>query len=202
MCAQSKNLDIFIYTAADIFNVFEVRIHGRGGQGALMSAHILARTAFLSGFQTQDFALYGAERRGAPITSFVRYDKKPILERGYITTPDAVIILDETLNFDVMLAGLKADGFVLINSHRPLSWFVKKFKIKQNCHVIPATDIALKILGRPLANAVALGAAAKLLKLKQNNLEKAIAIELGEADHPEAVEKNITASRECASKVR
>lgn len=180
--------------------MFEVRFHGRGGQGVLMSAHILARTAFLSGWRTQDFAMYGAERRGAPITSFVRWDKAEISERGYIFEPDAVVVLDDTLNFATMLKGLKSRGLVLINSHVEPTWFKKQFKIRR-LTVVPATDMALKIIGRPIANAAVLGALVKLLGLPLRTLEKAISTELAEAGHPEAVKKNVLAARECAKLV-
>jgi pyruvate ferredoxin oxidoreductase gamma subunit len=67
--------------------MISVRIHGRGGQGVKKAAQILARAAYLAGYYTQDFALYGAERRGAPVTSFVRLDKDPIKTRGYVWNP-------------------------------------------------------------------------------------------------------------------
>ena len=176
--------------------MLEVRIHGRGGQGVRMSAHILGRAAFLSGYKTQDFALYQAERRGAPVASFVRFGKEDVLERGYIQDPDAVIVLDETLNFEILLRGIKPGGFVIINSHRSKEWFKKKFNIRHKVYCIAATDIALKILGKPIANCAILGSLIKLIGLPEKNLEKAIKIELGKR-HPEAVEKNIKAARVC-----
>ncbi|MFQ6020792.1 MAG: 2-oxoacid:acceptor oxidoreductase family protein [Candidatus Aenigmatarchaeota archaeon] len=180
--------------------MFEIRFHGRGGQGGKMAAHILAETAFLSGYQTQDFAMYGAERRGAPVVSFTRYDKKPILERGYIFEPDVVIVLDETLNFGIMSKGLKK--FMIINSHRKSIFFKNNFKIKKKIYCIPATDIALKIIGIQIANTTILGGIIKLLKLPFKNLEKAIKIQLTEAGHPEAVDKNIQAAREAYKMIK
>lgn len=177
--------------------MFKVRCHGRGGMGVKMTAHTLGRAAFYSGYQTQDFALYGAERRGAPLTSFIRYDKKPIKERGYIFDPDAVIILDEHLNFSVMLEGLKPKGFVIINSKEKPEYFKKKYKIKHKIHCIDATEIALETLGKPIANMAILGAFVKISKLPLKNLEKAIEDQLKEVGHPEAVKGNLKAVEEC-----
>jgi pyruvate ferredoxin oxidoreductase gamma subunit len=172
--------------------MFKVRFHGRGGQGVKKAAHILAETAFLSGYQTQDFAMYGAERRGAPVVSFTRYDKKTILQRGYVFEPDYVIVLDETLNFGIMSKGLKKS--MIINSDKKPSYFKKKYKIKGEVYCIPATDIALKIFGKPIVNTVILGALVKKLKLPLKNLEKAIQGKLKK--YPELIEKNIKATRE------
>ena len=77
--------------------MYKIRIHGRGGQGAKLAAKIIGSAAFLEGYEVQDFSLYGAERRGSPVTAFVRVDNEKIFERGYIQDPDCVIMLDETL---------------------------------------------------------------------------------------------------------
>lgn len=181
--------------------MLEIRFHGRGGQGVRMSARILGRTVFLDGFQTQDFALYAAERRGAPVTSFVRYDKEPVLERGYIFEPDNVIALDDTLNFGVMLEGLKKNGFIIINTAKKEDFF-RKLGIKEKIYCIDATSIALHIMGRPIANCAILGALVKLLKIPFESLEKAIEIEFTEEGHREAIEKNIEAAKACFEMVK
>ncbi len=174
----------------------EIRLHGRGGQGGRMAAKILARTLFLSGYQTQDFAIYGAERRGAPVTSFVRFDKKQILERGYVFEPDIVAVLDDTLNFYAMSGGLK-NGFILVNSHRKPEHFSKKFSVKQRIYCIDATQAALQIIGKPIANAAITGALAKLMKLDAATLEKAIRIEFEEEGLGEIAQKNIETAKKC-----
>ena len=173
-----------------------MRFHGRGGMGVKMSAHLLGLTAFYSGYQTQDFALYGAERRGAPVTSFTRYDKKTIRERGYIAEPDAIIILDETLNFNTMSRGLKKDGFMIINSTKSPQYFKRKFNTKKPVYCIDATSIALKHLKRPITNTAVLGSLMKFLGLPLKNLEKAIEKALKEKEHPEAIKPNIKTVRE------
>ena len=167
-----------------------------------MTAHTLGRTAFYSGYQTQDFALYGAERRGAPVTSFVRYDKKAIRERGYIFDPDAVIILDEHLNFDIMLKGIEKNAFIIINTKEKPSYFKKKYKIKNKIYCIDATEIALKTLGKPIANMAILGVFAKLVKLPVKNLKKAIEDQLKEVGHPEAIKGNLQAAEECMKLIK
>lgn len=175
--------------------MMEVRFHGRGGMGVKSSAAMLGLTAFFSGYQTQDFALYGAERRGAPLASFVRYDKKPIREKGYILEPDAVIILDETLDLKSATKGLKKGGFMIINSSKSSDYFSRKYGVK-NVHCIDATKIAMKHLGRPITNTAVLGPLVKLLKLPMSHLEQAIGKSLKDAGHPEFVEKNLAAVRE------
>ncbi len=184
--------------------MFKVRCHGRGGMGVKLTAHVLGRTAFYSGYQTQDFALYGAERRGAPITSFVRYDRKPIRERGHIFDPHALIILDEHLSFSRMLKGLenKKYSFVIINSKKSPDYFRKKYKIKQKVYCIDATEIALETLGKPIANMAILGAFVKIVQLPEENLKKAIRDQLKEVGHPEAISGNLKAAEKCAELIK
>ena len=178
-----------------VFCIYEIRIHGRGGQGVRMTAHILGRAAFLSGYETQDFAIYGAERRGAPVASFCRMDRTRVLTRGYIFNPDAVIVLDPTIDREAMLKGAKEKGLVLVNSGRPLSKF-------RGAVFVDATRIALDTLGRPIPNVAILGGFLKLTKLfPLERLKEAVRIELEEADHPEAVKGNIAACKRCWSEV-
>ena len=86
--------------------MLRIRLHGRGGQGIKTASQILGTAAFLSGYQSQDFPLYGAERRGAPIVAFTRISPEPILERGPISIPDLLLIGDETLLEDPQAAPL------------------------------------------------------------------------------------------------
>jgi pyruvate ferredoxin oxidoreductase gamma subunit len=82
--------------------MLRLRFHGRGGQGAKVVSRVLGTTAFLDGYYAQDFPLYGAERRGTPITAFTRISEEPIMERGIISEPDIVTVMDETLLYDPM----------------------------------------------------------------------------------------------------
>lgn len=181
--------------------MLEVRIHGRGGQGIRLAARILGRTAFLAGYQAQDFAMYGAERRGAPVISFVRFGLLPVLERGYIFEPDCVVVLDDTINFFTVVQGLKEKGFVIINTHREPSFFRDVSKIKQKIYCLDATQVALQVLNKPIANCAILGTLVKKLGLPFEKLEKAIETELIEERHSEDIEKNIEAAKRCSEMI-
>ena len=147
--------------------MFQVRIHGRGGQGVVTAAELLSVAAFLEGKHAQAFPSFGSERTGAPVVAFCRIDTKEIRLREPVMAPDAIIIQDPTLLNQVdVFQGLKPDGYVLINSTKGfedlgIGEVAKKLHAnRQVC--VPATDIAMKHLGRPLPNAVLLGAFAGL----------------------------------------
>lgn len=174
--------------------MISIRIHGRGGQGVKKAAQILARAAYLAGYKTQDFAVYGAERKGAPVTSFVRIDRKKINTRGYVWNPDFIIVLDDTLELSCHLEGRKKTTKELINTSKNLKLPVKY------CHV-DATGIAVKLLGKNVPNIALLGAFVKIFEpITIEHLEKAVEIELGKK-HPEALAKNIKAAKECYERV-
>jgi pyruvate ferredoxin oxidoreductase gamma subunit len=143
--------------------MFEVRIHGRGGQGAVTAAEMLSVAAFIEGRHAQAFPSFGSERSGAPVLSFCRIDDRQIRVREPISQPDALIIQDPTLLHQVdVFGGLKEDGYVLINSSRSieelgLGELLEHFRAERLL-TVPATDIAREHLGRPLPNAVLLGA--------------------------------------------
>ena len=175
--------------------MYKVRLHGRGGQGIKLAAHILGRAAFLSGFQVQSFAVYGAERRGAPLESFVRMDTKEILERGYIFDPDFVICVDDTLDIKRVVKGLKNSGKILINTRKYPGYF--SF-LKQKVYTVDATKIALETIGVPIPNTAILGAFAKVFKkIPLDNLKEAVKKELREEGKSELIDKNIKAVETC-----
>ena len=138
----------------------EIRFHGRGGQGAVIASNILANAAFLEGKDVQAFPYFGVERRGAPVTAFVRVDDKPIRIKFFIYNPNFVIVMDESLLKAVdVTAGLKDPGIVVINSKRsPEDMGMENYKIA----TVDATDIALNNgLGSkvsPIVNTTMLGA--------------------------------------------
>lgn len=142
--------------------MLQIRIHGRGGQGVVTAAEMLSIAAFEQGQHAQAFPSFGSERTGAPVVSFCRIDDKPIRSREPISTPDALIIQDAHLLHQVdVFQGLKPDGSVLINSNRSLhalglDAFAGRFPTGRMI-TLPATEIALRHLGRPLPNAVLLG---------------------------------------------
>ncbi|HWS12136.1 MAG TPA: 2-oxoacid:acceptor oxidoreductase family protein [Rhodocyclaceae bacterium] len=142
--------------------MFQVRIHGRGGQGVVTAAEMLSVAAFLEGRHAQAFPSFGSERTGAPVVAFCRIDDKEIRLREPVMQPDALIIQDPTLLFQVdVFSGLKRDGYMLINTNKSfdelgLGDFVKDFR-HERLLTVPATEFALKHVGRPLPNAALLG---------------------------------------------
>ena len=147
--------------------MFQVRIHGRGGQGVVTAAELLSVAAFMEGRHAQAFPTFGSERTGAPVTAFCRIDDREIRAREPISEPDALIVQDPTLIHQVNLfEGLGPDGYMLINTERSfdelgLGEFVRRFR-PERLLTVPATDIARKHLGRPIPNAVLLGGFAAL----------------------------------------
>jgi pyruvate ferredoxin oxidoreductase gamma subunit len=141
--------------------MFEIRIHSRGGQGGVTAARLLATAALHDGKYATACPFYGAERRGAPIVSFVRIDDHPIKVYSQIRDPDLVIVLDTSVMETVdVLHGLKKGGRVLINSAHP-----QKFAGFTSFYV-DLTGIALKenlvVAGSPILNTPVLGALAKV----------------------------------------
>jgi pyruvate ferredoxin oxidoreductase gamma subunit len=146
---------------------FQVRFHGRGGQGVVTAAELLAAAAFSEGRHAQAFPSFGSERMGAPVMSFCRIDDKPIRTHEPVTEPDALIIQDPTLLHQAdLFAGLSRAGYMLINSTRGfaelgLDEFVQGFH-RDRLLVVPASSLALTYLGRPLPGAPLLGGFAAL----------------------------------------
>jgi pyruvate ferredoxin oxidoreductase gamma subunit len=147
--------------------VFQVRIHGRGGQGVVTATELLSVAAFAEGRHAQAFPSFGSERTGAPVVSFCRIDDREIRSREPVANPDALIVLDRTLLHQVdVFNGLKPDGYMLINSNKTfdelgLTDFVADFR-RDRMLTVPATELAREHLGRPLPNAVLLGGFAAL----------------------------------------
>jgi len=147
--------------------MLQIRIHGRGGQGVVTAAEMLSIAAFEQGRHAQAFPSFGSERTGAPVVAFCRIDDREIRLREPILTPDVLIVQDPTLLHQVdVFQGLQPDGYVLINSKRSfdelgVGEIGKRFR-HERLLTVPATEIALKHLGRPLPNAVLLGGIAAL----------------------------------------
>ncbi len=135
----------------------EIRIHARAGQGAITTAALLGYAYFLRGMYPYAFPHFGAARMGAPMNAFVRVDTKPVRLRSQIYEPDYVLIMDATLIRSYnCFSGLKEDGIAIINEKEGAS--LPKVKTKQRIFVVPATDIAMKAIGRPLGNTALIGA--------------------------------------------
>ncbi len=135
----------------------EIRIHGRGGQGSVTAAELIAIAAFEDKKFSQAFPAFGVERRGAPVMAFARIADRPIRIRSQIYEPDYVVVQDVTLLDVVNVAsGLKPDGKIIINTDRPKENL--KLSTKAEVVTIDATRIAMDILGRPIVNTTMLGA--------------------------------------------
>lgn len=144
--------------------MLEFRWHGRGGQGAWTASELLARTALAEGKYIQSFPEFGPERMGAPVTAFTRISSEPIRIHCSIYDPDVVVVLDNTLLKTVpVTAGLNRDDDVLIiNSTEEPSAIKARLRVEKG-HVwtVPATEIALKMLGAPITNTALLGVVAR-----------------------------------------
>ena len=143
--------------------MFQIRIHGRGGQGVVTGAEMLSIAAFLEGRHAQAFPSFGSERTGAPVVAFCRLDDKEIRLREPIVEPDAVIIQDPTLLGQVdVLGGLSPDGYILINSQHSLAELglqdAADVLRPERIVLVSATELALKHVGRAVPNVPLLGA--------------------------------------------
>ncbi len=181
--------------------MIEVRIHGRGGQGAVVASKMLAEAVAREGNYVQSFPEFGVERRGAPVTAFTRIDDKPILIRSKIYEPDHLVVLEPTLLIAInVFSGLKPGGWVLINSTKD----PKDVEAPENVKVatVDANTIAVKHgLGTkesPIVNTSILGAFARVTGIV--GLEALLEAIREEA--PVKKEENVAAAREAYEMVK
>jgi pyruvate ferredoxin oxidoreductase gamma subunit len=178
--------------------MFQVRIHGRGGQGVVSGAELLSVAAFLEGRCAQAFPSFGSERMGAPVMAFCRIDTREIRLREPVMRPDALIVQDPTLLHQVdLFKGLPREGYVLLNSARSfdelgLGEFIRGFRRERLC-TLPATEIAMKHVGRAVPNVPLLAAFAAITgQIRQESVVKAI-----REKFPSVIaEKNVAAATE------
>ena len=164
--------------------MLRIRFHGRGGQGVKTASRIVGTAAFRQGYFAQDSPVYGAERRGAPVVAFTRFDSQPILERGFVSAPDLVAVADASLISDPqirVMEGVTPQTTVLINSPEQLD----------------LTETAIRFTGSTSSLSVALGAAtAKLAGIEKRFVEAAVREELGGLGlEASRLEKNIELAR-------
>ncbi len=171
--------------------MIEIRIHGRGGQGGVTLAKLIATSRFLEGLSVQAFGLYAAERSGAPIQAFCRYSSKTITNRNLIYTPDHVIVLDPTLVGPDIAAGLKGGGWILINTPESPDAFAEQFP-RYRIATVDATRIArdnkLGTRSVPIVNTALVGAVGKMLDFPFDEVEAAL-------EHLGFLEGNLPAAR-------
>jgi pyruvate ferredoxin oxidoreductase gamma subunit len=176
--------------------VFQVRIHGRGGQGVVTAAEMLSVAAFNEGLHAQAFPSFGSERMGAPVVAFCRISDHAIRVREPVMEPDALIIQDPTLLHQVdLFAGLVPDGFVLINTAKSfdelgLGEFVDGFR-HERMLTVPAGDLARECTGRAVPNAALLGGFSALSSLISVD---ALARAIRERFHGSVGEGNVAAA--------
>ncbi len=184
--------------------MFQVRIHGRGGQGVVTGAEMLSIAAFLGGRHAQAVPSFGSERTGAPVVAFCRIDDKEIRLREPVMAPDALLIQDPTLLHQVdVFQGLRPDGYILINTNRSfeelgLGEFVAGFRAERLA-TVPATELALKHVGRPVPNVPLLGGFAAISGLI--SLDAVIAA-IGEKFAGKVADGNIAAATAAYEMVR
>jgi pyruvate ferredoxin oxidoreductase gamma subunit len=178
--------------------MFQIRIHGRGGQGVVSGAELLSVAAFHEGRYAQAFPSFGSERMGAPVMAFCRIDERPIRLREPVLDPDALIIQDPTLLHQVdLFNGVRAGAYVLINSTRGVEEMgladvargARRFRFVP----VPATDLARKHVGRAVPNVPLLGAFAAVTGvIGIDSLVRAIE----EKFPPPVAARNVAAARE------
>lgn len=168
----------------------ELRIHGRGGQGSVTAAELIAVAAFESGVFAQAFPAFGVERRGAPVQAFVRFSDKKIRLRSQVYEPDYIIVQDSTLIKDVnVFQGMKKGGIAIINTGKGIDATVPD---GVRVITVDATQVALDVLGLPITNTALMGAFAAAsgeitFTALKNALRHRFSIELAE--------KNIEAAK-------
>jgi len=146
--------------------MIEIRFHGRGGQGSVTCAELLALAAIGEGKYAQAFPSFGPERRGAPVVAFCRISDQPIKIRANVYEPDIVMVLDPTLLKIVnVAAGMKPDGILVTTSKDSHEKVKELLKIKNRVAVVDAIKIAMEILGVPITNTAMLGSLVKASKL-------------------------------------
>lgn len=154
--------------------MYTIRIHGRGGQGTVTLAQLLAQAGHEEGIWTQATPSFGVERRGAPVEAYVRYSDEKITERSHVEQPDCVIVQDTSLlEYVDVTEGLEDDGILLVNTDADPA--AVDVDTDADVITVDATEIALENLGRPIMNTALLGAFAGATdKLSTGSLESVI----------------------------
>lgn len=141
--------------------LYEIRFHGRGGQGAWTASLLLAQAGLLEGKQIQSFPAFGPERAGAPMTAYTRISDKPIQIHSSIYEPDMVVVLDPTLLGPAVVEGLRKTSKVVVNTTDSPADVKKRLGIGNETWVVDATGMAIRIMGLNITNTAVLGAVVK-----------------------------------------
>jgi 2-oxoacid:acceptor oxidoreductase gamma subunit (pyruvate/2-ketoisovalerate family) len=179
----------------------EIRWHGRGGQGVVTAARLLAAAALLEGKHVQAFPEFGPERMGAPVRAFTRISDTPIHNHSQVYEPDIVVVLDSTLlKSEDVTKGLKGGGKLIINTRAGPAQFKKHIDSKAiNIFTVDATQIALDVLGKAIFNTAMLGALVKVTGfVSLTSLNRVMVDRFGKA----IAQKNIAAAKRAHLEVR
>ncbi|MCE4625050.1 MAG: 2-oxoacid:acceptor oxidoreductase family protein [Desulfurococcales archaeon] len=179
---------------------YEIRWHGRGGQGAVTASMILAMAAVYEGKYAQAFPEFGAERRGAPVRAYTRIDDEPIYTRAPILHPDVVVVLDPSLPKELYLEGVKDSTIFIINTKKGRDDIARELGVgKERVFTVDATRIALETLKVPIVNTAMVGALIGVLPLvKLENVERAVRETFG----GRIAEANVVAIRKAYEEIR
>ncbi len=177
----------------------EVRWHGRGGQGAVTAAVLVAEAAIIDGKYAQAYPEFGAERRGAPVVAYSRFSDSPILTRSPILNPDVVVVLDTSIDKSIYTNGLKEGGTIILNSSKDNSEILSTFSgVKAKIAKVNATKIALDTLGSAIVNTAMVGAFVKMFSVASlDSLNEAIL----ETFSKKVAERNIEAVKRAYGEV-
>ncbi|RLE41859.1 pyruvate synthase [Candidatus Woesearchaeota archaeon] len=184
--------------------MIEIKFIGRGGQGGKTAAYLAAEAAFQGGKDVQAFPEFGPEREGAPVFAYTRISDSPIKLHSGITHPDIVVVIDESLVFELdVCRGLKEGGILILNTKEPTEEMLKR--VAKQCQVfyVDASGIALQLLGKNIPNTPMLGALSKVtgvFTLKQ--LAKVFQEEFGKKLNPELIKKNLKAMERAFNEVK
>lgn len=179
--------------------MLEIRWHGRGGQGTVTAAEILATAVINEGKFAQAFAAFGPERRGAPVLAFTRINENEILLRSQIYEPDVIVVLDHNLvNTEGLNEGLKSNGTVILNTITAPESFLDVFEKASRIATVDATNIAIEELGTPITNTAILGALVRVMEIVKLATLEGILRERFKA----YAEKNVNAVRRAYQQTR
>ncbi|MBN1883086.1 MAG: 2-oxoacid:acceptor oxidoreductase family protein [Deltaproteobacteria bacterium] len=179
--------------------MIEIIFHGRGGQGAVTSAEMVAYAAISEDRYAQAFPNFGPERRGAPVMAFARVDDKPIRLRSKIYEPNFAVVLDPSL-LEIINPenGMNGDGLVIINTNKTVSEIRKQYGYKSRLAVVDASAIAKEVLGLPITNTTMLGS----LVVTSNVVKEESMLEPLKHRFGRIAEKNISAFKKAISETK
>ncbi len=183
--------------------IYEIRFHGRGGQGAKTAAQVLGEGAMMAGRYTQAFPEYGPERSGAPMQAFVRISDEPIRLHSNVRHPDMVIVIDPGLLDSVDVTDGLEEGKIIVNSSDSADVIKEKLHMdNKNLVTVSARSIAEEVMGNNMVNIPILGAVAGMVDfIEMEDLEKAVRDKLEDKLGKDAVNANVEAMKKVYEEV-